>query len=67
MLRRGHLRHYAARVAWPKRIKTSHGGAKNSSAKHGWWGPRIEAKLFARKARRREDRAAVEERHDRPD
>jgi hypothetical protein len=48
-------------MAFPKRMRTSHGGAKNSSAKSGWWGTRIEAKLFARKARRREDRESVEE------
>jgi hypothetical protein len=42
-------------------MRTSHGGAKDSSAKHGWWGSRVEAKLFARKARRREDRESVKE------
>jgi hypothetical protein len=43
-------------MALPKHMKTEHGGAKNSSAKHGWWGPRGEAKRFARKARRRIDK-----------
>jgi hypothetical protein len=43
-------------MALPKHMKTEHGGAKNSSAKHGWWGPRDEAKRFARKARRRIDK-----------
>jgi hypothetical protein len=51
---------YSERMGLPKGLKTSHGGAKNSSAKDGWWGSRFEAKLFARKARRREDRASVE-------
>lgn len=49
-------------MGWPKRMRTEHGGAKNSSAKNGWWGPRVEAKLFSCKRRRRDDdRAAVEE------
>jgi hypothetical protein len=47
-------------MAFPKRMRTSHTGPK-SSANDGWWGRRIEAKWFARKARRREDREAVGE------
>ena len=37
----------------------SHGGAKNSSSKDGWWGFRHEAKLYARKAARLTKRAAI--------
>jgi hypothetical protein len=43
-------------MALPKRMKAEHGGAKDSAAKDGWWGPRDEAKRFARKARRRIDK-----------
>ncbi len=48
-------------MALPKNIRTEHGGAKNSSAKSAWWGPRVEAKHFARKARRSLDRRAARE------
>ena len=48
-------------MAYPKNIRTEHGGAKNSSAKDGYWGYRDEAKPLARKARRRMDREAVTE------
>jgi hypothetical protein len=48
-------------MAFPKRIRISHGGAKNSSSKDGWWGFRDEAKLYARKAARLTKRAAIRE------
>ncbi len=39
-------------VAFPKRMRLSHDGAKNSSSKDGWWGFRDEAKRYAKKAAR---------------
>jgi hypothetical protein len=48
-------------MAFPKRMRTEHGGARNRGAKGGWWGFRDEAKHYARKARRRMDREAVKE------
>jgi hypothetical protein len=43
---------YSPDMAFPKRIRLSHGGAKNSSSKDGWWGFRDEAKRYATKAAR---------------
>jgi hypothetical protein len=51
-------------VAFPKRIRTEHAGPRNRSAKDGWWGFRDEAKRYARKARRRIDRALTREPRD---
>ena len=48
-------------MAFPKRIRISHGGPKNSSSKDGWWGFRDEAKRYARKAARLTKRAAIRE------
>lgn len=39
-----------------KVMKTEHAGAKNGG---GFWGRRVEAKAVSRKARRRNDKAAV--------
>jgi hypothetical protein len=55
---------YTAPVAFPKRIRLSHGGAKNSSSKDGWWGFRDEAKRYATKAARITKRRAIERDHD---
>lgn len=52
-------------MAWPKNIRTEHGGAKNSSAKDGWWGYRDEAKRYSRKARRRIDKLLARSADDR--
>jgi hypothetical protein len=46
-------------VAFPKRIRLSHGGAKNSSSKEGWWGFRNEAKRYAKKAARLGKRQSI--------
>jgi hypothetical protein len=46
-------------MAFPKRIRLSHGGAKNSSSKDGWWGFRDEAKRYATKAARITKRRAI--------
>jgi hypothetical protein len=51
-------------MALPKRIRLSHGGAKNSSRKDGWWGFRDEAKRYATKAARITKRRAIERDHD---
>jgi hypothetical protein len=48
-------------MAFPKRIRISHGGAKNSSSKDGWWGYRDEAKRYAKKAARLTKRASIRE------
>jgi hypothetical protein len=48
-------------VAFPKRIRLSHGEAKNSSSKDGWWGFRDEAKRYARKAARLTKRTRIHE------
>jgi hypothetical protein len=48
-------------MAWPTRIRTEHGGAKGSSAKEGYRGVRVEAKLASRKRRRLDDKRVVEE------
>jgi hypothetical protein len=42
-----------------KAIKTEHSGAKNSSAKGGYWGYRSDAKRDSKKARRRNGKAAI--------
>ena len=39
-----------------KAIKTEHNGAKNSSAKGGYWGYRSDAKQESKKLRRRRDK-----------
>ena len=39
-------------MAYPKAVRTEHGGAKNMSAKGGWWGRRADAKYVCNKARR---------------
>jgi hypothetical protein len=46
-------------MAFTKRIRLSHGGAKNSSSKDGFWGYRDEAKRHAKKAARLGKRAAI--------
>jgi hypothetical protein len=51
---------YTPTMAFPKRIRLSHGGAKNSSSKDGWWGFRDEAKRYATKAARITKRRAIE-------
>jgi hypothetical protein len=55
------MRRYALKMAFPKRIRISHGGPKNSASKEGWWGFRDEAKRYARKAARLTKRAAIRE------
>jgi hypothetical protein len=52
---------YARNMAFPKRIRLSHGGAKDSSRKDGWWGFRDEAKRYAKKAARLTKRARIRE------
>jgi hypothetical protein len=51
-------------MAFPKRIRLSHGGAENSSAKDGWWGYRDEAKRYATKAARITKRRTIERERD---
>jgi hypothetical protein len=46
-------------MAFPKPIRLSHGGAKNSSSKDGWWGFRDEAKRHAKKAARLGKRKSI--------
>jgi hypothetical protein len=48
-------------VAFPKSIPVSHGGAKDSSRKDGWWGYRAEAKRIAKKAARLTKRRIIQE------
>jgi hypothetical protein len=48
-------------MAFPKRMRFSHGGAKNSSSKDGWWGLREEAKRYAKKAARLDKRSRIRE------
>jgi hypothetical protein len=51
-------------MAFPKRIRLSHGGAKSSSSMDGWWGFRDEAKRYAKKAARLGKRASIREQFD---
>jgi hypothetical protein len=51
-------------MAFPKRIRFSHGGAKNSWSKDGWWGFRDEAKRYATKAARITKRRTIERESD---
>jgi hypothetical protein len=46
-------------MAFPKPIRLSHGGAKNSSSKDGWWDFRDEAKRHAKKAARLGKRKSI--------
>jgi len=51
-------------MAFGKQVKTEHGGAKNSSAKSGFWGLRIDAKEYSKKIRRRRDKEAIKEQNE---
>jgi hypothetical protein len=42
-----------------KAIRTEHSGAKNSTAKGGYWGYRSDAKRESNKARRRNGKTAI--------
>ena len=56
----GPIHAYTQRMALPKRIRLTHGGAKNSSSKDSYWGFRDEAKRYATKAARITKRRTIE-------
>ena len=55
---------YTPHMAFPKRIRLSHGGDKNSSSKDGFWGFRDEAKRYATKAARITKRRTIDRERD---
>jgi len=51
-------------MSYVNKVKTEHNGAKNSSAKTGFWGKRAEAKEVTRKLRRKRDKKEIESQRD---